>query len=178
MKVQLVGAPTREDYLWCRQCALGTMGRETEKEPSTEWLHRILEARHSPIRELRFRFVLEVPYWVSVHLVRHHAGFQPYVRSQRNDRQTDYDRTKAPQDAPVTMRISLNAEALMNLANKRLCMKASPETRAVVAEMCRQVEERCPEFDGLLVPMCEYHGGKCHEMQPCGRPAYGRGGAE
>ena len=24
-------------------------------------------------------------------------------------------------------------------------------------------------FKGLLVPMCEYHGGVCHEMYPCGR---------
>ena len=65
------------------------------------------------------------------------------------------------------MRLSLNAEALMVLANKRLCNKASEETREVVAEMCRQVLEQCPEFEGLLVPMCEY--GRCHEMQPCGR---------
>ena len=170
MKVLLVSWPDKDDLLWCKQCALGTMGRESWTMPTKEWLHKILEARHSPIRELWYRFVLEdVPYWVSVHLVRHHVGFQPYVQSQRNDRQDKYDRTKAPQDAPVTMRISLNAEALMTLANKRLCAKASPETREVVAEMCRQVEAFCPEFQGLLVPMCEYHGGVCHELQPCGK---------
>ena len=170
MKVILAGVPNKQDKIWCKQCAVGTMGKEACDEPSEEWLHRILEARHSPIRELRYWFVLyDVPYWVSVHLVRHHVGFQPYVQSQRNDRQSNYDRTKAPQDAPVTMRISLNAEALMTLANKRLCMKASPETREVVAEMCRLVEKTCPEFKGLLVPMCEYHGGKCHEMYPCGK---------
>jgi len=170
MKIQLTGVPTEDDLVWCKQCAVGTMGKEVCDVPTAEWLHRILEARHSPIRELWYRFVLyDVPYWVSVHLVRHHVGFHPYVQSQRNDRQSNYDRTKAPQDAPVTMRISLNAEALMTLANKRLCMKASPETREVVAEMCRLVEERCPEFKGLLVSMCEYHGGVCHEMYPCGR---------
>lgn len=169
MNVQITGWPDESDLLWCRQCALGTMGRETETPPTQEWLHRILEARHSPIRELTFRFVLEVPYWVSVHLVRHHVGFQPYVQSQRNDRQSRYDRTKAPQDAPVTMRVSLNAEALMTLANKRLCMKASEETRWVVEQMCRQAEEKLPALRGLCVPMCEYHGGVCHEMQSCGR---------
>lgn len=172
MKVDLVRIPTEADYLWCRQCALGTMGKDSEKAPTREWLHRILEARHSPIRELRFGFVLTVPYWVSVHLVRHHVGFQAYVQSQRNDRQSNYDRTKAPQDAPVTMRISLNAEALMTLVNKRLCTQASPETREVVAEMCRQVQEHCPEFDGLLVPACEYNR-VCHEMKSCGRYQHG-----
>lgn len=170
MTVDLVRIPTTSDLLWCKQCALGTMGKDSMTPPTTQWLHKILEARHSPIRELWFGFVLtDIPYWVSVHLVRHHVGFHPYVQSQRNDRQDAYDRTKAPQDAPVTMRISLNAEALMVLANKRLCMKASPETRAVVQEMCKQVTEACPEFNGLLVPMCQYHGGVCHEMQGCGR---------
>ena len=30
-------------------------------------------------------------------------------------------------------------------------------------------EEATPELRGLLVPMCEYNGGVCHEMFPCGR---------
>lgn len=167
MRVTLVSVPTEADKLWCKQCALGTMGRDSHVPPTTEWLHKILKARHSPIRELWYHFELTLPYWISVHLVRHHVGFHPYVQSQRNDRQDRYDRTQAPQDALVNMRISLNAEALMNLANKRLCMKAAKETREVVAEMCRQVLEQCPEFEGLLVPQCEY--GRCHEMQPCGR---------
>ena len=174
MKVQIVGWPDESDLLWCKQCALGTMGRDTDTPPTREWLHKILEARHSPIRELVFRFVLEVPYWVSVHLVRHHVGFQPYVQSQRNDRQSQYDRTKAPQDAPVTMRVSLNAEALMTLANKRLCMKASEETRWVVQQMCWQAEEKVPALRGLCVAACEYHGGVCHEMQSCGRCKVGK----
>lgn len=169
-KVTLVGVPTKEDLFWCKQCTVGTMGLKAKTEPTTEWLHTLLEARHSPIRELWYRFKIEnLPYWVSVHLVRHHMEFHPYVESQRNDRQDKYDREKAPQDAPVTMHLSMNAEMLMILANKRLCMKASKETREVVAEMCRLVEEKCPEFKGLLVPMCEYHGNVCHEIYGCGK---------
>ena len=103
-----------------------------------------------------------------MHLVRHiHA--QPYVRSQRNDRQTDYDRKSARQDAPVSMIWDMNAEELMVIANKRLCRQADPATRTVVEEMCRLVVEKCPEFAGVLVPMCVYNGGECHEMHPCGR---------
>ena len=30
-------------------------------------------------------------------------------------------------------------------------------------------EEATPELHGLLVPLCEYCGGVCHEMEPCGR---------
>ena len=165
MKVELIDFPTPKDWMLCKQCALVTVGKNAITEPTTEWKHKILKARHSPIRELKFVFKLEIPYWVSVHLCRHiHA--QPYVRSQRNDRQSDYDRNSAPQDAPVTMIWSMNAEELMVIANKRLCNKASKETQQVVQAMCDQVLEFYPEFKGLLVPMCVY--GKCNEMESCG----------
>lgn len=166
MKIELVSAPTKEDFLWEKECAIGTMGKEVKTEPDSEWIHKMLEARHSPIRELIFRFVLrDIPYWTSVHLVRHHEGVNWYVQSQRNDRQSKYDRNTAPQGAPITMRASMNAEALMNIANKRLCNQASQETRSIVAEMCRLAEEAVPELNGLLVPMCKY--GRCHEIYPC-----------
>lgn len=170
MRIELLKYPSDDDWMLCKACTLVTVGKEAKQPPSADWKHKLLRARHSPIRELKFVFLLkDIPSWVSVHLVRHHVGCQPYVRSQRNDRQNAYDRTKAPQDAPVDMIWSMNAEALMTIANKRLCNQASKETRAVVQEMCRLVLERCPEFNGLLVPMCEYHGGRCDEMFPCNR---------
>jgi thymidylate synthase ThyX len=144
-----------------------TVGKEIKTEPSPQWKHDILEARHSPIRVLNFVFKLEIPYWVSVHLCRHiHA--QPFVKSQRNDRQSAYDRNSAPQNEMVTMLWYMNAEELMIIANKRLCAQASPETREIVQKMCDLVQDRMPEFRGLLVPMCKYNGGVCHEMKPCG----------
>jgi hypothetical protein len=170
MEIELRKYPSRDDLIWVKQCTVGTMGKETKMLPTSEFVRKLLVARHSPIRELTFSYVIrDVPYWVTVHLVRHHVGFQAYVQSQRNDRQSNYDRTKAPQDAPVTMRVTLNAEALLNLANKRLCMKASQETREVVQRMCALAEQVMPELRGLLVPMCEYHGGVCHEIKPCGK---------
>ena len=63
---------------------------------------------------------------------------------------------------------TMNAEELMTIANKRLCNKASEETRNVVKAMCALVLNECPEFEGLLVPACVYHG-TCNEMYPCGR---------
>jgi hypothetical protein len=166
MKVELIKYPTAEDWILCKQCALVTVGKKSVTEPDIEWKYKILEARHSPIRVLNFMFKLETPYWLSVHLCRH-IHSQPFVRSQRNDRQSDYDRNKAPQDAPVTMLWYMNAEELMTIANKRLCKQASEETRQVVKMMCEEVLKVCPEFEGLLVPMCAYHNGKCHEIFPC-----------
>ena len=165
MKVELIKYPMSEDWKLCKQCALVTVGKEIKTEPDIKWKHEILEARHSPIRVLNFVFKLEIPYWVSVHLCRH-VHSQPFVRSQRNDRQTEYDRNAAPQNSPVTMLWYMNAEELMVIANKRLCKQASKETTEVVQLMCDEVLKVCPEFKHLLVPMCEY--GKCHEMFSCG----------
>lgn len=167
MKVELIKYPTEEDWLLCKQATLVTVGKETMKAPTYNFKHNLLKARHSPIRTLNFMFKLEVPYWVSVHLVRHvHAT--PFVKTQRTDR-TGIDRTKLPQDEPVTMMWYMNAEELMVIANKRLCNQASKETSEVVREMCNLVLNVCPEFENLLVPACLYNGGVCHEMHPCGK---------
>lgn len=167
MVVKLLEYPTDADWMACKERALVTIGKtEGIKPPTEEWKKKILEARHSPIRRLRFSFYIECPSWVSVHLCRHvHA--QPYVKSQRNDRQNEYDRNKAPQDSPVCMILDVNAEALITIANKRLCIQASDETRMLVTAMCDAVIEANPEFANELVPMCVREGG-CHEMNPCG----------
>lgn len=168
MVVMLDEYPTSRDWLAVKKRALVTVGKDAKRPPSDEWKKKILFAKHSPIRRLQFSFYIECPYWVSVHLCRHvHA--QPYVKSQRNDRQSDYDRNTAPQNETVCMIWDMNAEELMNIANKRLCQKASPETRLVVREMCRQVIELMPEFKDVLVPSCVACGGLCKEMQPCGK---------
>lgn len=167
MKITCIEYPTEQDWLACKERALVTVGLNVKNAPDENWKKSILKARHSPIRRLRFSFKLEgIPSWVAVHLVRHiHA--QPYVRSQRNDRQNSYDRTKAPQDAPVDMIWDMNAEELMVIANKRLCRQASDKTRELVRMICDEVVKTNPEFAEFLVPMCQYVG-ECKEMYPCG----------
>ena len=168
--VKLLKYPTDEDWMEVKRRALVTVGMKPVSGPDSYWKYKILRARHSPIRYLVYSFYIhDIPSWVSVHLVRHHEGIQPYVKSQRNDRQDKYDRNAARQDSPVDMIIDVNAEALMVLANKRLCGQASPETQKVVAMMCREAIKVTPELENLLVPMCVHNGGECHEMHPCGR---------
>lgn len=167
MIVRIDEFPDENDWFEVKRRALVTVGKKAITDPNEDWKKSILKARHSPIRRLHFSFYIECPYWVSVHLCRHvHA--QPYVKSQRNDRQSAYDRNFAKQNETVCMIWDMNAEELMTIANKRLCAQASPETREVVQKMCDLVVERMPEFRGLLVPMCKYNGGVCHEMKPCG----------
>ena len=75
------------------------------------------KAWHSPIRRLIYSFYMEIPYWVSVHLCRHvHA--QPYVKSQRNGRQSEYDRNGARQDETVCMIWDVNAEELQEVPSE------------------------------------------------------------
>lgn len=165
MNVSMILKPIGEDWAFAKRCALVTVGKQPQAEPTLEWKHAILKARHSPIRTLQFAFLLEgIPYYVSTHLARHvHAT--PFIRSQRNDRQDSYDRNAARQDAPVDMIWYLNAEELMTVANKRLCLLADPATQNVVHQMCDIVIRECPEFDGLLYAACAY--GECREMHPC-----------
>ena len=131
---------------------------------------KMLECRHSPVRRLRFSFLIEdVPSYVSVHLTRHkHA--EPYVKSQRNDRQQDYDRTKAPQDTPVSMIWDMNGEEFLTVMNKRLCGQADKATRHLAEEIRDAVIIADPIYAPFLVPMCEYLG-RCPEVfkEKCGR---------
>ena len=70
--------------------------------------------------------------------------------------------------APTDMAFIINAEALINMAHKRLCGKASAETREVVRAICNLVEEHDPALYRHLVPQCGYRGGICPEAKCCG----------
>ena len=166
-KVELVEFPGENDWMEVKRRTLVTIGKSAKNPPTLEWEKKLLAAMHSPIRRLFFSFYLEVPYWVSVHLCRHvHA--QPYVQTQRNDRQDNYDRNSAPQDAMVKMIWDMNAEELISVMHKRLCAQASPETRQVAEAMRKAVLEKCPEFEEVLAPNCVYRNGLCTEFKPCG----------
>jgi hypothetical protein len=172
LKVELLKHPTKQDWLWCKQCTLNTVGLKTIKNsPNDEWKKKLIESEHSPIRELWFGFRLEIPYWVSVHLVRHHIGCNHYVQTQRDDRQKEatVSRSEKPQGELVSHIISINAQELIQVAHKRLCLQASKETREVVQEMCRLAIESNPEMKDVLVPLCEYRNHTCTEMFPCGK---------
>ena len=64
MRVELLEYPGERDWIEVYRRALVTVGKDTVKIPSDEWKRKILAARHSPIRYLRFSFLIELPYWV------------------------------------------------------------------------------------------------------------------
>lgn len=70
--------------------------------------------------------------------------------------------------APTDLAFIANAEALINMAHKRLCAKASLETREIFGQICELVEEQDPDLYKHLVPQCVYRGGICPEPKGCG----------
>lgn len=168
MKVELLKYPSEQDLLWVKQCTLNTVGKETTKAPTEEWVKKLVEAEHSPIRELWFGIKMEIPYWVSVHFVRHHIGVNHYVQTQRSDR-TGVLRDEKPQGELVSHIMSVNAQTLVHMAHKRLCKQASVETRDVMRTIVQEVVKVAPYMKDVLVPLCVYRNGKCTEMFPCGK---------
>lgn len=168
MKVEMIKHPTEEDWLFCKQCTLNTVGKKSTTDPTYEWKRALLRSEHSPIRTLWFGFKLEIPYWVSVHLVRHKIGCEHFVQSQRDDRSNHSGkRADKPQGEMVSHIIYMNAQAFINIAHARLCNQASVETRYIVREMVISALETNPEFASVLVPKCKYING-CNEFNPCG----------
>ena len=168
MEVKVVRYPSDEDWKRAYWLALGTEGKMTEKTPTDTWKAKLLRSGHSPARTLMYTVeVTDCPYWVAMHLVRHKVGIEHYVSSQRNDRQSSYDRREARQDMPVLYRFEANAQTLIDISHRRLCGKASPETRALWQMICAELLKVTPQFEGMLVPACIYHGGRCDEFKPC-----------
>jgi hypothetical protein len=171
MKIEVLKYPTQEDWNLCKMCALNTAGfSKMVNEPDEKWKKAILRSEHSPIRVLQFCFKIEMPYWVSVHYVRHKFGVEHFVSTQRDDRTKDtVSRADKRQGEMVSHVIYLNAAELVQICHKRLCMQASPETREVCKAIVEAVLKTNPEFKEVLVPLCEYRNGLCTEFFPCGR---------
>lgn len=121
---------------------------------------------HSPIRTQIFSIQLSnVYYFVSVHLARH-VTTVPFVQSKRIDRGGDGSEDRY---TLVNHRIFCNAEAIMNMSHKRLCFKASPETREAVKLIKDTMLDIDPDLAYYMVPQCVFRGGICPEPTPCGK---------
>lgn len=168
IRIEILRHPTEDDWERCRLLALNTVGKKRALSKITDkWKRQILKAQHSPIRTLMFTVRMTIPYFSSVHFVRHKIGVEHYVQSQRNDRQSNYDRALAPQNSMVSHIMDINAEQLILMSHRRLCGQAEATTRYIMAKLCHEVLKRNPEFEGLLVPTCEYLH-ECPEFSSCG----------
>lgn len=139
-----------------------------DKEPSDDFKKKIIRAEHSPLRCLMFNVDLyDIPYYVSVHLVRHiHA--QPFVSTSR----PDIDGNMKPRDEQlkvdsVNMRLFLNAQEIINISKVRLCTNAEKETRAIWQQVVNELSKQEPLLATACVPNCIYRN-MCPELKCCG----------
>ncbi len=153
-----------------RDAALATAGRAPEgRTPDPDWIRRLLLSEHSPIRAVTYWIeISDLPYWVSVHLVRHKVGVEHFVSTQRPDRtKSGVDRHDLPQDAKVTHVMVANAAALIAMSRKRMCGRAAPETLEVWRRVVEAVRQADPVMAEFMRPECMYRHG-CPEPKSCG----------
>ena len=146
-------------------CRMTVSKAELGHEPSQAFKKAILISEHDPIRdiEVKFRWA-DIKYWVAMHWKTH--IWRSRTNTQRNDRQADYDRNKAPQDSPVEFIGDANAQHLIDTMRKRLCFMAAPETRQYAEDLKEALHEIEPELSDVLVPNCIYRCG-CPENGRC-----------
>lgn len=144
-----------------------TMNKEfTENEPSEAFKKALLISEHSPIRLIEFDWSWKnIPYWVSTEWSRH--KFEKFISSQRNDRQDNYDRNSARQDAPVNMDCFANEQNLIDAFRKRLCHQATEEARELAEDFKSELSKTHKLEADVLVPHCIYRAG-CSEPKCCG----------
>ena len=110
-----------------KNATMNTIGKEKGKYPDAEWKRKLIMAEHSPIRKLKFAWRwVDLPYWVSVHFVRHKIGIEHFVKTQRTDR-TGVDRTELPQGAPVSHECEADAQGLQRYDAENVGVLYLPE---------------------------------------------------
>ena len=164
INVQLKGLT----WLEILNIARATQGKgKSLKEPSTEWIAKIVKSEHSPIRFRQYYITATMPYWVAMHLRTHWVGVTAHelagicITSSRTDI-TGMDRDP---NRMVTMYTLMNVQAVLNISKARLCSKASPETVAVWADILTTIGLLDPEVAAACGPSCS----DCKEFKPCER---------
>ena len=170
MVVDLIRTPTGEDWARAYKLALGTEGKETDVIPSDIWRASLIKSEHSPLRTIMYTVgMYDIPYYVAMHLVRHKIGVEWYVKTQRNDRQNDYDRRAARQDTFVNLIMDANLQAIINIGRRRLCDKADVMTQMTWRQVLNAIVDNELSLkvryaiEIMSAPPC----GNCKEFKPC-----------
>ena len=138
-----------------------------DKEPSKEWKRKLLICRHSPIRRGIISWKWEnIPYAISTHFARHHEGCEKFIGTERTDR-TNIDREQRSQMNYVPMEMDANIQALMSIAERRLCMCADPTTREYMEALVKEIRKYDEDIAWSLVPQCVRCGGCVEPFSNC-----------
>lgn len=155
-----------------------TTGKDMYKKqfPKLKTWYKMLLSPHSSSRAVKYRVYIEdIPYYAHVYLIRHSIGFEPHVFSQRDDYGVleKTDRDERPQGFPVPMLFDANAQAILNIAQKRLCYKSHRVVQEVMEKLKCSLVYEGDVYDRLLGNLmqrpCSWWKGYCPEPKPCGR---------
>ena len=163
MRVEIVQLTTEE---LLNEVASASSGGKKPKISLKKWLR----CEHSPIRALSFKVTLhDVPTFVSVHLARHSIGVSHYVESNREDLQVLYKKEQKEADrmTPVKHTMILNAQALINICRKRLCLKSHKTTVSTILALKKEMRKVNPVMADFMVVECVYRNGLCPEISKC-----------
>jgi hypothetical protein len=159
------------DY-WMRKACEATIDSKSNMS-----LDKIYQCKHSPMRtQIFYVSMINIPTFVATHLVRH-VTIVPFVKSNRSDRRSKDetviqinsvdDALEFGRNVPVRMDFIANAESLISIANKRLCYKASKETREVVEQIKLHMQLVDYDLAFRMVPNCIAYR-NCFELKSCG----------
>lgn len=156
------------DWLGIKNLCKKTINMDdTDKEPIREWKRKLLIAEHSPLRHSLITIQIDnIPYAMAMHFVRHHVGVTPYVGTSRTDR-TGVDRTTRSQMDPVSMRMDLNIQSLIQISRKRLCNEADVTTQKIWLEVIKKVAEYDQDIAWACVKECIRDGGCPEKFGTC-----------
>lgn len=70
--------------------------------------------------------------------------------------------------APTSLMGDMNAEAIINMSKKRLCAKASQETREIWQQVIAEIAKVDSDLAKFCVRPCVFSGGICREHKGCG----------
>lgn len=136
-----------------------------DKEVNVKDYYKMYKSEHSPIRtQMYWIEMLNIPSFVSVHLVRHKLGVEHFVKSLRDDRGGTGTEDR---NTSVNHAMLINAQALIYMARKRLCSKAHVETQKVMHSIWNAIQDVDPELAKAMIVDCVYRNG-CYEFGGCG----------
>lgn len=149
-----------DDNLMRRACEMTMHGKK-----SNMTLEKMYKCEHSPMRTQMFWIeMLGIPTFASVHFVRHKIGVEHFVTTNRDDRGGE---SKVDRLTPVNHGMLINAQALVNLARKRLCSEAHKEVQYIMGKIVEYMYLLDADLAERMVPDCEYRNG-CYSLRGCG----------
>lgn len=155
------------DWQRIKSACMTTVSKQAGKMPNNAWKTKLLICRHSPIRRGILNWKWEqIPYAISTHFVRHNVGCEKFVGTERTDR-TNVDRETRSQMNYVPMEMDANLQALMNIAEKRLCTCADPTTRDYMESLVEEIRQYDELIAWSLVPQCVRCGGCVEPFSSC-----------